>query len=192
MFCRLKLLSAVLLALNLLTSLQSAPVPLVNSSDTWYLHKGTNAPQSDWKTVADIGLDPAIWITTQGGFGYSTDNAGELVDCHTLLSDMQNSYTTIYLPQELRGVRRSRHQSAPHAEMDWDDGFIAWLDGTYLTNMLVTGAPAEPANTAVANSNHESSHGNAANSPQPAMTFDLGEVGSRLGALAPTLSPSSA
>jgi len=180
MFFRLKLFPAAFLALNLLTSLQAAPVPLVNSGDIWFLHKGTNAPQSDWKTVADGGL-AASWVASQGGFGYSTDNPGELADCRTTLGDMQNLYTTIYLRKSF--VVSSDPAANQHLllDMDWDDGYIAWLDGNYLTNMLVTVAPAEPASDAVASGNHESSHGNAANSPQPAVTFDLGPAGSRLG-----------
>ena len=63
--------------------------------------------------------------------------------------------------------------------MDWDDGFIAWLDGTVLTNALSPGAPAEPAFNAVATALHESSNGDG--TKQPAVTYDLGVVGSRLG-----------
>jgi hypothetical protein len=180
MLFRLKFLSCVFLALNLLVSLEAAPVPLVNSSDSWFYHKGTNAPQSDWKTVADGGLNGPTWITGQGGFGYSTDNPGELVDSRTTLGDMQNLYTTVYLRKSFQVSADPAPNQHLLLNVDWDDGFIAWLDGVYLTNMLVTVAPAEPANDAVANSNHESSHGNAGNNPQPAMTFDLGVVGSRL------------
>src|ERR1043166_2381384 len=64
--------------------------------------------------------------------------------------------------------------------MDFDDGFIAWLDGVYLTNRLVAGAPTEPAYNATATTTHESSHGNASSSPQPAETYDFGPVGARL------------
>jgi len=155
-------------------------VALVNSLDTWYYHKGTNAPQADWKTTADADLDAAIWLTGQGGFGYSADNPPETANCHTLLTDMRDHYTTVYM-------RKTFEVSSPVATdmhlmltLDWDDGFVAWLDGNYLTNMVVNlSGTAEPAYTATASGNHESSLGNS--SPQPATTFDFGLVGSRLG-----------
>ncbi|MFO1514816.1 MAG: hypothetical protein U1F83_18210 [Verrucomicrobiota bacterium] len=56
--------------------------------------------------------------------------------------------------------------------VDWDDGYIAWLDGNYLASGNVGGAPAEPANTATATGGHESSAGNS--SPQAATVIDLG------------------
>src|SRR5437762_10200306 len=56
------------------------PTPVVNHGDSWRWRKGTNAPQSGWKTVGDALLDSS-WLTGNGGFGYSTDNMpAETVD----------------------------------------------------------------------------------------------------------------
>jgi hypothetical protein len=38
-----------------------AQTPLVNHGDNWHYRKGTNAPQSNWKTAADASLD-ATWL----------------------------------------------------------------------------------------------------------------------------------
>lgn len=179
MFVVRALVIFALLVVSSVSNAQAAPVPLVNSDDVWQVHKGTNAPQADWKTTADGQLDSLTWFSAQGGFGFSTDNPGELVDCHTSLGDMQNRYTTAYM-------RKSFEVTTPPAaslhlllSVDWDDGFVVWLDGNLLTNMLA--GPSEPGYTGTASANHESSHGNTGNSPQPAMTFDCGEVGARLG-----------
>ncbi len=158
--------------------ISSAATPLVNHGDSWRYHKGTNAPQADWKTVSDAGLD-ATWAVGNGGFGYSTDNPGETVDCQTILSDMQNRYTTFYMRQQFTITNAIAVDQHIMLRMDWDDGYIAWLDGNYLTN--VNGAVTELANTAIATANHESSHGNANNSPQPAVTNDLGLASVSLG-----------
>jgi len=149
----------------------SAATSLVNHGDIWKCHKGTNAPQADWKTAADAGLD-GTWAAGNGGFGYSTDNPGETVDCQTVLSDMQNRYTTLYVRRQFIITNTIASDQHLMLRMDWDDGYIAWLDGNFLTN--VNASAAEPASTATSSANHESSHGNANNSPQPAVTNDLG------------------
>jgi hypothetical protein len=142
---------------------------LVNHGDPWRYHKGTNAPAVDWKTVGDAGLD-ATWLTGNGGVGFA-DNVPETANCQTLLTDMQGSYTTVYMRRQFvitNAIAANQHLML---RMDWDDGFIAWLDGNYLTSFNVTGAPAEPVSTNTATGNHESSLGS---SGQPAVTNDLG------------------
>src|SRR6266487_870372 len=166
------------LAFALLPLFQAqADITLVAHSDSWRYHKGTNRPPMGiWQTNADAALD-TTWLTGNGGFGYA-DNAPETVLCQTILSNMRSNYSTFYMRQTFTvpsGVDTNLHLQFT---MDFDDGFIAWLDGRYLTNRFVTGAPTEPAFNAVANTSHESSHGNS--SPQPAETYDFGAVGSRL------------
>src|SRR6185436_16451648 len=64
--------------------------------------------------------------------------------------------------------------------MDWDDGFIAWLDGVYITNRTYASS-TEPLFTATtAGVTHESSRG-ASPSPARIETYDLGAVGTRTG-----------
>ena len=43
------------------------PVPLVRNQNFWHLHKGTNAPQADWKLTDDDLLNPTAWASGQGG-----------------------------------------------------------------------------------------------------------------------------
>ena len=154
-----------------------AATPLVSHGEAWRYRKGTNAPQANWRTVADGSLD-ATWATGNGGFGYA-DNSPETVNCQTLLSDMLNSYTTLYLRKTFTISSAVAANLHLYLAMDFDDGYIAWLDGAYLTNRFVTGAPTEPASGALANASHESSLGNSTR--QPAETNDLGLAGSRLG-----------
>ena len=73
----------------------SPPTPLVTHGDTWRYHKGTNAPQAGWQTVADASLD-STWGSGNGGFGYA-NNANETSLCQTLLADMLNRYATVYM-----------------------------------------------------------------------------------------------
>ena len=168
-----RIVSVAVLALamlGLVSMSQAASTPLVNHGDARRYRKGTNAPQSNWKTVAEASLD-TTWATGNGGIGYA-DNTGETANCQTLLSDMLNKYTTIYVRKTFTISSAVATNLHLYLRMDFDDGYIAWLDGAYLTNRYVTGAPTEPTSGAGANTSHESSLGNS--SPQPAEINDLG------------------
>jgi hypothetical protein len=155
-----------------------AATPLVDHADVWRYHKGnTGAWQPDWKTATDANLD-ATWLPGNGGFGFA-GNAFETSLCQTLLNDMRGNYSTV-------AFRKSFQIGAPPdpalrltLTMDWDDGFIAWLDGVYLVSENAPNAPAQPPQDASATASRESSRGD--NSPQPAVIYDLGAVGTRLG-----------
>lgn len=157
----------------------SSQTTLVNHSDMWRWHKGNAAPQAGWKTVDDAGLD-GTWFSSAGGFGYSTDNANETNQCQTILSDMRNGYTTLYLRKQFQIGSAVDTNDHLLLTMDFDDGFIAWLDGSYLISANVGSAPNEPAPSATASASHESSRGNPGGNPQPPVTYDLGAIGNRL------------
>jgi hypothetical protein len=158
--------SAFLLAL----SAKAATVPLVTHGDVWRYHRGTNAPQANWTNAPEAALD-ATWSTGNGGFGYADLGGQETNNCLTILSDMKNRYTTLYLRKEFALTNALAGDERLVLRMDWDDGFTAWLDGRHLTNRYVYGAPAEPAYFTNASNSHESSLGSGG---QPAQAFDLG------------------
>lgn len=164
-----------------LTVAVAAPIPLVNHYDLWQYRKGTNAPQADWKLPGAV-LD-ATWLTGPGGFGFGAD-AQETNNCRTILADMRGSaatnYTSLYIRKSFVITDPVPTNLHLFLRVDWDDGYIAWLDGQYLTNALSPNPPNEPAYNAVATGNHECSTGQSGSSPQPAVTNDLGPVGTRL------------
>lgn len=144
-------------------------VPLVNHGDQWRYRKGSSAPPVNWKTLADAGLD-ATWLTGPGGFGYGDS------DDATVLSDMQNAYRTVYIRKTF--TTDGSLPAADHLRLvvDYDDGFVAWLDGVELTRRNSPGVVGgEPLNTEGPSTTHEA--GAAA-----VETIDLGAIGSRLGA----------
>jgi hypothetical protein len=160
-----------------LTPARAATISIVNHTNTWRYRKGLlSAPQSNWKTVAETSLD-GTWLSGNGGIGYA-DNTTETTECRTLLTDMRNGYSTVAMRRTFQVT--SNIDSSYHLilTMDWDDGFIAFLDGVYQAHMLSPGAPAEPAFNALATDLHESSRGA---SGQPARAFDIGAIGARLG-----------
>jgi hypothetical protein len=160
-------------------SLAPAPVPLVAHSDVWAFHKGTNAPAPGWQTNADNTLD-ATWARGAGPFGYAVDNASEVALVQTPLPDMQDRYSTFYIRRSFEVTNAPDPSQPLSLVMDWDDGFVAWLDGVELApRMNAPGAAGtEPAVTATATASHESSRGN--NVPQPVAWFSLGLAADRL------------
>jgi hypothetical protein len=137
--------------------------PLVSRSDTWRYHKGTNAPATNWQTIADASLG-SQWPSGPGGFGYG-DN-----DDATLLTDMRSNYSTVYIQRTFQVTNDLGTNLHVLLVMDWDDGFVAWLNGTFITNALSPTAPGvEPAYTDTATATHEASGGGGAT-----MQYDLG------------------
>src|SRR6266542_5624447 len=149
-------------------------IALVGHDDIWRYRKGTNAPPVGWQTNADAALDGS-WLSGPGGFGYG-DN-----DDATVLADMQNNYTTVYIRKTFdvgTGVDTKRHLKL---DMDFDDGFVAWLDGAELARTNAPGtAGTEPAFKTTATASHEASGGDAVSNPNPPATYDLGAIGPRL------------
>lgn len=148
-----------------------APTPLVNHGDNWRYRKGNSEPQSDWKTVAETSLD-GTWLTGPGGFGYGDG------DDATVLNDMLNFYNTVYIRRTFEipaGVDPTRRVELI---MDWDDGFVAYLDGVEVKRSpnVAVANPLFNSQT-VAGQNHEASAGAGGNPPT---SYDLGSVGALL------------
>ncbi len=157
------------------------PTPLVEHTNIWRWHKGTNAPQASWQTVADASLN-ADWGSGPGGFGYSTDTANETNQCRTVLSDMRGTaatnYPTFYIRRTFTvggGVDTNLHLQLT---VDYDDAFVAYLDGVEVarSSNTPTAVGTEPAYNSAGTSTHESSRGTSTPVNPPAV-YDLGPVG---------------
>lgn len=167
-----------ILLLSVTFSLQ-ADIPLVGHGDAWRYRKGTTAngaPQANWKAVSDASLD-GTWLSGSGGFGYA-DNTTETALCLTLLNDMKGSYSTVAMRKSFQVTSNLDSTLRLQLTMDWDDGFIAFLDGVFLASDHSPGSPAEPSYSANATGLHESSRGDSTR--EPPTVYDLGAIGSRL------------
>ncbi len=161
------------------------PTALVEHTNIWRWHKGTNAPQANWQSVADASLN-ADWGSGPGGFGYSTDTPNETNQCRTVLSDMRGTaatnYSTFYLRRTFAissGVDTNLHLQFT---IDYDDAFVAYLNGVEVARSanIPTAAGTEPAYNTAGTSTHESSRGTSTPVNPPAV-FDLGAVGAQTG-----------
>jgi len=94
-------------------------------------------------------------------------------DDATVLSDMQNRYTTVFIRQEFTVASPLDPASFLSLVVNYDDGFVAYLDGTEIARANAPGAVGSPiSHTALASGGHEAGTPN---------TYGLGAVGSRLG-----------
>ncbi len=146
-------------ALDDCTPAPTAAVLPIIEGDTWRYFKGTTEPPADW---ADVLFDDSAWLSGPGGWGYGDG------DDMTVLGDMPDNYLSIY-------VRRSFYVSNPGAlssltlAVDYDDAFVAYLNGVEIGRDNITGYP--PQHATPADSNHEASGGSG--SPNPPVVIDL-------------------
>jgi hypothetical protein len=149
----------------------AADTPLVNHGDIWHYRLGTNTAQADWKTAPDASLD-GTWLTGPGGIGY-----GDGDDATDIRLTMSNKCTTVY-------IRRAFVIGAPvdtslHLKltMDYDDGFVAYLDGVEITRGNTTNGPGTTVLFNATATSHEASAGAGGNAPS---FYDLGAISNRL------------
>ncbi len=116
----------------------------VDSGETWHFFRGTTAPSEPADVWTAVDFDDALWEPGPAGFGYGDD------DDATVLDEMRGSYVTVY-------TRKAFSVSSLSSEMleltiDYDDGFIAYLNGQEVARRSMPEGPATFETTA---SSHE-------------------------------------
>jgi hypothetical protein len=136
---------------NLVTGLcetpLAAPLPVAVGASFKYF-KGTTEPPANWSTTA---FDDATWLTGASGFGYGADCAAQR---GTALADMMNGYPSLYVRHLFR-VDNPSSVASMLLTMDYDDGFVAYINGHEVARSNVVGTP--PASTQLATADHECS-----------------------------------
>lgn len=97
----------------------------------WRFHKGTNAPSGGnaWRQLNYA--EDASWQTGATSIGYGDG------DDQTLLEDMMNSYTTVYLRHKF-SVRAGQVPAFLQLNLNVDDGAVAWINGTEVARFNVS------------------------------------------------------
>jgi len=126
--------------------LQSDGGEFVSAGETWSFFRGTGPASDPADAWTQVDFDDSLWETGAAGFGFGDD------DDATVLSDMQGSYATIYIRKKF-SVAAADAKAALELTIDYDDGFIAYLNGTELARRHM---PAGPATYATFASSHES------------------------------------
>ena len=116
--------------------------PVIQEGEEWAYFKGVENPPANWKEHA---FDDSAWLRGAGGIGYG-DN-----DDQTVLDDMRNNYTTVFMRKQFN-VNSPNAVSEMVLQVNYDDAFVAYLNGTEVARSNFFG---EPHAFSMASSNHE-------------------------------------
>jgi len=125
--------------------LGSETVTLVEAGRMWHYLAGAGAPSEPAEAWTEVEFDDSAWPVGPAGFGFG-DN-----DDATVLADMQDRYVTLYI-RTMFSVSTPVGDGALELEIDYDDGFIAYLNGREVARRNMPEGPATFATTA---SSHE-------------------------------------
>ena len=113
----------------------------VEDGDTWRYLKGTTQPPRTWRALA---FDDSQWESGQSGFGYGDG------DDRTRLNDMrfyedtptepgQPGYLSLFIRRTFE-MRNKEDIEQLILRVDYDDGFIAYLNGREVARANIEGA----------------------------------------------------
>ena len=112
---------------------------LVFNSDIWHYYPGNSEPPSNWK---ELLFNDDDWEANTGGIGYGDEDDDTIID----------PVNSLYMRREFNVVDKSDiARLVLHA--DYDDAFVAYLNGVEISRYNVEGNP--PSHNTGANENHE-------------------------------------
>ncbi|MBN1674132.1 MAG: fibronectin type III domain-containing protein [Kiritimatiellae bacterium] len=111
------------------------PFAAIAKGGTWRYRKGTaeaSAPAAAWR---DVRFDDSRWAAGPAPIGYGGGEA-------TPLDDMYGSYSCVFLRKHFT-IGQPAAITQMRLAADYDDGFIAWLNGAELARVNVPGQMGE-------------------------------------------------
>lgn len=109
-----------LIVLSIFFSISAASQVLIPYQSTWKYFKGLTAVSSTW-IMPDYS--DASWQVGNAPFWYGSGSGG------TQLTDMQNSYTTVFLRKQFEVTIPDSVMGNLVATFKYDDGFRVWING---------------------------------------------------------------
>jgi hypothetical protein len=108
---------------------------IIYASDTWryYVNTGTN-PDAGWYQPS---FDDSSWPQAPGGFGYADNDDATMIP--------NPPYPVSVQIRIAFDVTDTAHIAAAVLNMDYDDGFIAWINGTEVVRFNMGNAGNDPA-----------------------------------------------
>lgn len=120
----------------------------VRSGDVVSYFKGSIEPPAAWNT---LGFADAGWLTGPTGLGYGDGDDETELDDMAAIDGVQIGYSTVYLRKSFN-VADPSSIDALSLKIDFDDGFVAYLNGTEIARTNFVGTPV---NSSLADNNHE-------------------------------------
>ncbi len=119
----------------------------VSPGAAWTFFRGDHPPSEPPEAWRDPNFDDSQWEAGPSGFGYG-DN-----DDATVLADMQGHYVTVYI-RKVFTVASPVPTGTLQLTIDYDDGFIAYLNGREVARRVMPAGAATYQTRALA-SGHE-------------------------------------
>jgi parallel beta-helix repeat protein len=132
-------------ARSMTVQLGSSGSELIPLTATWRFLRGREPASAAPEAWTQVDFDDSGWETGPAGFGFGDQ------DDATVLDDMQGSYVTVYVRKEFGGPAAAV-DAALELVIDYDDGFIAYLNGREVARRSI---PAGPATYQTLASSHE-------------------------------------
>jgi len=99
----------------------------IYTEDTWYYFVGTSAPPTNWN---ELDFDESSWSSGPGGFGYGDEDDNTTIS-NTLAVFFRKSFQVDELDEIIA--------AAIHG--DYDDGFVAYINGVEIARSFNMGTP---------------------------------------------------
>ncbi len=114
---------------------------VIDEEDDWRYYSSSGAPDTNWR---NLSFNETVWQRNQGGFGFGDG------DDHTTISQtkavfLRRTFTVADPGEVLCAV----------LNVDYDDGFVAYLNGVEIARNNVGSPGTRPANDIYANGSHE-------------------------------------
>lgn len=126
----------------------------ISRGSTWSYQQGlqeASAPIDAWR---ELSFDDGSWARGAAPFGYGDPPFG--TNLSLLDPPMQNNYSTLFLRQTFE-LSNPGAVNQLVAYIDYDDGFLMWVNGVEVLRTNVDGLEGDPvAHNGFASSNHES------------------------------------
>jgi len=111
-------LTALLFSLNVASQTQT----IIDWNSQWSYFKGNSEPSIPNTLWTGVDFNATSWPIGNAPFRYGDGSGG------TELTDMQNSYTTLYIRKEFV-VSNTDDVDQIRLTVDYDDGFVLWING---------------------------------------------------------------
>ena len=120
-----------MVALAVLARVEAADRAFIKPGDNWSYFKGTVAPPVNWPAVL---FDDSAWPSGPAGFSIGFGNYDEA----TTLPDMPGNYVSVFLRRKFV-VAQLDDVVWPVLRIDYDDGFVAYLNGVEIARRGLPG-----------------------------------------------------
>ena len=110
----------------------------LTTNSTWRYVKGTQEASNPTNAWRELLFDDTAWPVGLAPFHFGTNSVGgdDKLTGGTILSDMLNQYTCVFLRQEF--VLETNSLLSVRLRIHFDDAFAAWINGQLVRSVRVT------------------------------------------------------